>query len=596
MARIFWALIILAISTFSASAERRLALVFGSGEYRSMRKLDNAVNDARLIERSLSELGFEVSLETNRDLKRMRRALDDFRQDAAGADVTLVYFAGHGVEISGDNRLLPVDADISSLDSFRASTLPLEEIRDAIASISKVGLVLLDACRNDPFGIVDEAGRGAKAVQQKLKEAVRPGLGRVGRADNILFGFAAAPGQVASDGDGDNSPFTTALSRHVGTEGLEIRSVLTLVQQEVYAASKGAQLPYVESGLPKVFFAADTGYVLSERERLLLAMAELTPALRSEVEQTAARNDVPLAPLYGSLLSANLASLTPVDRSNKLEEAARAYSEVQIRFKALGAADPAVMRLRSEAETSLEQGSFAEARLKLSQAAAIDATSSEELAKNLLERRLSEAETHLADAGIARTQLDRVAVDAALARAAALHAWIRREITASTISDDDLMRRISRSLFMLGWAEQAQWNLMAARLHLQESLDISKRLVDRDPSSAEARLAVIDAMAKISVNQLNSGDISGSIETSRLIIDEHTALTRQFPENTRFLFSLAKAHYDLSKVAKYRQQHLKEALKVLQRMKDVGVLGEREWLLKSVTDKLAELDMGHDRK
>ena len=98
----------------AASAERRVALVIGDDDYRTIRKLGNAVDDARSIEAMLEKLGFDVTLETDRDLRRMRRALDDFREDGKGADVALVFFAGHGAEISGDNRLLPVDADASS--------------------------------------------------------------------------------------------------------------------------------------------------------------------------------------------------------------------------------------------------------------------------------------------------------------------------------------------------------------------------------------------------------------------------------------------------------------------------------------------------
>ena len=107
----------------SALAERRVALVIGEDGYKTIRKLDNAVDDAKSVGDTLEQLGFEVTLETNRDLKRVRRALDDFREDGAGADVALVYFAGHGVEISGDNRLLPIDADASSLDALEGFDL-----------------------------------------------------------------------------------------------------------------------------------------------------------------------------------------------------------------------------------------------------------------------------------------------------------------------------------------------------------------------------------------------------------------------------------------------------------------------------------------
>ena len=98
------AIIACVFSAGAASAERRVALVMGDDDYRTVRKLDNAINDARTLEETLKKLGFDVFLEPDRDLRRMRRALDDFREDAKGADVALVFFAGHGVEISGENR------------------------------------------------------------------------------------------------------------------------------------------------------------------------------------------------------------------------------------------------------------------------------------------------------------------------------------------------------------------------------------------------------------------------------------------------------------------------------------------------------------
>src|SRR5436190_3919156 len=136
-------------TTAIAAAERRVALVLADDDYRLVRKLSNPVNDGEAMEAALKKLGFEVVLETNRDLRRMRRALDDFREDGKGADVALVFFAGHGTEISGDNRLLPVDADASSARTLKATTLPLDEVREAVAAVSSVGLIILDACRND---------------------------------------------------------------------------------------------------------------------------------------------------------------------------------------------------------------------------------------------------------------------------------------------------------------------------------------------------------------------------------------------------------------------------------------------------------------
>lgn len=394
------------LATGSVLAERRVALVMAADDYRSLRPLKNAVNDGHAMEAALDKLGFEVFVETNRDLRRMRRALDDFRDDAKGADVALVFFSGHGVEIDGDNRLLPVDASAATIEGLQQSSLPLAEVRDAVASVAKVGLIMLDACRNDPFGSETAKGRGATAFGAPVAKQVHPGLGRVGRAENILFAFSAAPGETASDGDGDNSPFTTALTKYLGTDGLEIRSVLTLVQQDVYDLSRGKQLPYVESGLPDVFFAASAKDQLPERERLLLAMADITPDLRGRVEQIASDADMPLAPLYGALVGLDRTSMPPDELDARLHEAADAFVKVRSEMKTLSSADPEVTRLRSEAQEQLSLGAVDAARQRLSQAADIDSASRQSLKANFVSRTLSEAATRLISGGAARTELN----------------------------------------------------------------------------------------------------------------------------------------------------------------------------------------------
>ena len=297
--------VFLGLAATAAEAGERVALVFSAQSYQFLRPLGNPEHDAQAVADALRKLGFEVTVESDRSLKKMRRALDDFRDEAKGSEVALVYFAGHGVEVAGENRLLPIDADASSLEKLKETSLPLEDVREAAAAVAPAVLIVLDACRNDPFDEGAAAdGRSAKPLGSDVKAAAKPGLGRIGEAKNTLFVFSAAPGQTAADGAGANSPFSAALAKYLPTEGLEIRSVLTLVQQDVYDSSKGSQSPWVESApFPKLFFAAETG-AIPERERLLLAMADVTPELRDEVERVAAQADVPLAPLYGALIGA----------------------------------------------------------------------------------------------------------------------------------------------------------------------------------------------------------------------------------------------------------------------------------------------------
>jgi len=404
--RLLFALLLMLATTATAVAERRVALVIAEDDYRLVRPLANPLHDGEAMQAALKKLGFEVVLETNRDLRRMRRALDDFREDAKGADVALVYFSGHGVEISGDNRLLPVDADASSLDQLDKTSLPLEEVRDAVAATAKVGLIVLDACRSDPFSGSSGEGRGATSLAKDVAEKVKPGLGRVGRAENILFAFSAAPGETAADGTGQNSPFTTALTKYLGTDGLEIRSVLTLVQQEVYDLTRGKQLPYVESGLPKLFFATAAKEQLPERERLLLAMADVTPEMRGEVEQIASDADMPLAPLYGALISADASHLSADSLNARLREAADAFVKVRGEMKTLASDDPRVAELRRQAEEQLSLGAFDGARALLAKAADIDNVSRQALKVNFVSRTLSEAATLYLSGGAARADLN----------------------------------------------------------------------------------------------------------------------------------------------------------------------------------------------
>jgi uncharacterized caspase-like protein len=412
----------------SASADRRVALVIGEDAYKTVRVLDNASADAQSIADTLEKLDFDVTVETNRDLRRLRRALDDLREDGKGADVALVFFAGHGVEISGDNRLLPTDADASSLEALKSSTLPLDEVREAVADVAKIGVIILDACRNDPFGAagnVEDSGRGVVAIA-KVKE-VKPGLGRIGRAEGILFAFSAAPGETAADGADGHSPFAEALVKYIGTEDLEVRSALTLVQQEVYDKSRGKQLPYIENGLPRLFFAAGTNDELPERERLLLAMADVTPDLRAEVEAIAAEEDMPLAPLYGALISSDASNLGSAERRAKLKQAAEAFIRVREAMRTLSSDDPEVAKLRSEAEDQLALGAFDTARARLAEAADIDGNSRKALKANLVARTLSEAATHFVSGGASEAEGALFEAMKSYQRAAALYGEIESE-------------------------------------------------------------------------------------------------------------------------------------------------------------------------
>ncbi|BAV49585.1 peptidase C14 caspase catalytic subunit p20 [Mesorhizobium loti] len=566
--RLLFALLLMIATTATAAAERRVALVMAEDDYRLVRPLANPIHDGEAMQSALKKLGFEVVLETDRDLRRMRRALDDFREDAKGADVALVYFSGHGVEISGDNRLLPVDADASSLDQLDKTSLPLEEVRAAVAATAKVGLIVLDACRSDPFSGNGGEGRGATSLAKDVADKVKPGLGRVGRAENILFAFSAAPGETAADGTGQNSPFTTALTKYLGTDGLEIRSVLTLVQQEVYDLSRGKQLPYVESGLPKLFFAAAAKEQLPERERLLLAMADVTPEMRGEVEQIASDADMPLAPLYGALISADTSHLSADSLNARLREAADAFVKVRSEMKTLASDDPQVTELRRQAEEQLSLGVFDGARALLAKAADIDNVSRQALKVNFVSRTLSEAATRFLSGGAARADLDYTTAISDYESVLALYGEAGQ--TSLNLEQAD---RQSRTLEELGILYTTVGNVEAAgRAFTALLANLEQRSRQETDPSVKRDLAI--AHIKLANTEMAQGDLPTSLENYEAARDMLQNLTASVPDKKDWLGDLAMANDKIGNVLATQgdvgaaAQAYQQSLSIKQRLAD----------------------------
>ena len=494
----------------AALAERRVALVMGAERYETLRPLDNAVDDAVAMRDVLEGLGFEVFLETDRDLRRMRRALEDFAKDARGADVAIIYFAGHGVETGGHNLLLPVDADGSSAEALSNTALPLEDLRDTALSVADTVLIVLDACREDPFLSPASAGGGRSAQRldaPDLPQGVTAGLGRMGRSENVLYAFAAAPGETASDGEGGHSPFTAALVKYLGMDGLEIRSVLTLVQQEVYDATRGRQLPYVESGLPRVFFASTVHEALPERERLLLAMADVTPADRDLVETIAGDYDMPLAPLYAAVIGEKTDGTNLAER---LREAAADYVSVRDELSRLASSDPRVTQLRADAERELARGVFERARDLLSEAAVIDAASRSELKANYVERTLSEAATRFVSGGAARAELRYDLAVTDLEKAVALFAEAGNDIPAG-----DFDRSLA-ALQTLGDTYVTVGNIAAAETAYAALEDHATTRVGSEPSY---RHDLSIARSRLGSTRLALGDLPAALAAFRAAIE-----------------------------------------------------------------------------
>jgi uncharacterized caspase-like protein len=398
--------------------EKRVALVIGVGDYRdsSLGKLVHPKPDALAVSQALHDLGFEVVTKLNVTKQDLQNLFDGFANDRQRASAVLVYFSGEGVQIGGKNFLLPADANFTTPETLRNSAVPLEELFARAARVAPNRIVLLDACRDDL------AGRAA-GMHKDPALPLASGLGRVGRADGTIYAFSAAPGATAQDGHGDHSPFAQALLAHLGEKGLEFSSVMKLVQMEVYDQTPQHQLPYVEDALPALIFAApqNDSNPLSERDRLLLAMAKIAPNIRTQVERVAAAEDVPLAPLYGTLFASNmLSSDDDNERQRLLEQAADDYTKVRANLQTLASTDPEVGRLRAQAQHDLSIGAFESARAALTRAIAVDYKAGRTLETRLNERKLSEAASYAARASVVSAELERRAASRDFAAAAEL--------------------------------------------------------------------------------------------------------------------------------------------------------------------------------
>jgi TPR repeat protein len=221
--------------------EVRVALVIGNGAYEAVPELPNPPNDAADIAEALGQVGFDVTHLDDLDGAGMRRALRDFEDKVAGADIALVYYAGHGIEVNGQNFLIPTDAELARDTHVEDEAVPLDRVMTAVESAAKLRIVLLDACRNNPF---------AKKMERSVgKRSIGRGLARVEPTGATLVAYAAKEGTTADDGEERNSPYAAALVKHLTEPGLELNFLFRRVRDDVMSATGGRQEPFVYGSL-----------------------------------------------------------------------------------------------------------------------------------------------------------------------------------------------------------------------------------------------------------------------------------------------------------------------------------------------------------
>ncbi len=236
----FWPIILTALLLIAPSAAeaRKVALVIGNSDYANTSRLANPVNDIRIIAASARQAGFDdVTIAADLSVNDFQKAMRDFRAKADGADVAMVYFAGHGIEAQGKNWLIPTDAQLKSDLDLPYEAINLDRLMESVSG-AQIRMVVLDSCRNNPFGRSWRSGT----------RAVVNGLAGV-EADDVLVIFAAAPGQTAADGTAGNSPFATSLAKRLPQPDVPVQLLGGLIRDDVLAATGGSQRPFVSASI-----------------------------------------------------------------------------------------------------------------------------------------------------------------------------------------------------------------------------------------------------------------------------------------------------------------------------------------------------------
>jgi hypothetical protein len=246
MFKIFGVMLAILFVAATARAEQRIALVIGLGAYQTAPQLPNPANDARAIAEAFRRLNFKVDEAYDLDYQSLARAIREFGIKAQSADVAVMYYAGHGIQVSSRNYLIPVDARLERERDLLYEALPMDLAMSELAQAHQLSILILDACRNNPF--IDRLRRGGRGATRS--STVQQGLSRVDAPpSNTLVALSTRADAVAEDGTGQHSPYTAALLEHLGVPGLELSLLFRRLRDTVLAATNGRQEPYTFGSL-----------------------------------------------------------------------------------------------------------------------------------------------------------------------------------------------------------------------------------------------------------------------------------------------------------------------------------------------------------
>jgi len=229
--------------------ERRVALVIGNSNYQFAPHLPNPSNDAEAMAATLQKLGFQVTKGIDLDRTETELLIREFAKTLPGADVALLFYAGHGIQYQGNNYLIPIDAKLSDETDLTFETTQLNLVKDLMEREQRVSLIFLDACRDNPF-----SQQLARSMGTSRSTSLGRGLALMPAAAGTYIAYATQPDTVALDGDGNHSPFTSALLSHMETPGLSLSDMMTEVRNDVKTATDGKQWPREDNSLTSKFY------------------------------------------------------------------------------------------------------------------------------------------------------------------------------------------------------------------------------------------------------------------------------------------------------------------------------------------------------
>ncbi len=270
-----------------AAAEKRVALVVGNSAYKEVSPLPNPVNDANDIAAALKASGFDVVLGIDVDKRDFDARIRSFTQLLETADVAVLFYAGHGMQVGGRNFLIPVDAKLQSERELDFDAVSLDFIlkQMELSRADKTNIVFLDACRDNPF-----SGNLARSMGTR-SASIGKGLAQAETGVGTFIAYSTQPGNVAVDGAGRNSPFTAALSKYIKESNHNLTSVMIDVRKDVLAATGGKQVPWDHSALTGEFFFKQTAAAAASRSMTDSGDPEMQSRLRTLEDEVKKKSD-----------------------------------------------------------------------------------------------------------------------------------------------------------------------------------------------------------------------------------------------------------------------------------------------------------------